>query len=92
MDVSRHYNAVQEFVDRHIDRGLSDKPAFIDAQRALTYGELADATRRMANVIAAFDIRPETRIALLMLDTVDWPVAFWGAIRAGVVPVAINTL
>ena len=29
---------------------------------------------------------------LAMLDTVDWPTAFLGAIRAGVVPVAANTL
>ena len=27
-----------------------------------------------------------------MLDTVDFPIAFWGALRAGVVPVPINTL
>ena len=29
---------------------------------------------------------------MLMLDTVDFPVVFWGALRAGVVPVPINTL
>ena len=34
----------------------------------------------------------ERRIALLLLDTIDFPVAFWGAMRAGVVPVPINTL
>ena len=32
------------------------------------------------------------RIALLMLDTIDFPIAFWGALRAGIVPVPINTL
>ena len=31
-------------------------------------------------------------MALLLLDTVDFPVAFWGAIKAGVVPVCLNTL
>ncbi len=30
--------------------------------------------------------------ALVLLDTIDFPIAFWGAIRAGVVPVPINTL
>ena len=29
---------------------------------------------------------------MLMLDTVDFPVVFWGAIRAGIVPVPLNTL
>ena len=31
-------------------------------------------------------------MAMIMLDTVDFPIAFWGAIRAGVLPVPINTL
>src|SRR3546814_7321891 len=36
--------------------------------------------------------RREERILLLMHDTIDWPVAFLGALHAGVVPVAANTL
>ena len=34
---------------------------------------------------------PEDRIALALLDTVDFPVIFWGAIHAGVIPVLFNT-
>ena len=41
----------------------------------------------MANLLATYGIPRESRIALLLLDTVDFPVAFWGAIKAGVVPV-----
>jgi acyl-CoA synthetase (AMP-forming)/AMP-acid ligase II len=37
-------------------------------------------------------IRREERVLLLMLDTLDWPVSFLGALYAGVVPVAVNTL
>ena len=29
---------------------------------------------------------------MIMLDTVDFPIVFLGAIRAGVVPVPLNTL
>ena len=34
----------------------------------------------------------EQRVLLCMLDTIDWPTAFLGCIKAGVVPVAVNTL
>ena len=34
----------------------------------------------------------ERRLAMLMLDTVDFPVVFLGAIRGGIVPVPLNTL
>ena len=50
------------------------------------------ATRRFAGALRAAGVARERRVALLLLDTVDFPIAFWGAIRAGVVPVPINTL
>ena len=37
-------------------------------------------------------VRREERVAMIMLDTVDFPAVFLGAIRAGIVPVPLNTL
>jgi 4-hydroxybenzoate-CoA ligase len=85
-------NAVAYFVDRHAEQGRSDAVAFVDPWRRLTYGGLRAATSRLASALQDAGIRRERRIALMMLDTVDFPVAFWGAMRAGVVPVPVNTL
>ncbi len=86
------YNLAEDFIDRNISQGLSNKPAFIDPSRTLTYGDLQDASCRMANGLVSLGLRRETRIAMLMLDTVDWPIVFFGAVRAGIIPVALNTL
>jgi 4-hydroxybenzoate-CoA ligase len=88
----RLYNAAVDMVDRHVAEGRSDKSAFIDKDGQFTYGELAADCNRMANMLGAFDIGREARVALLLPDTRAFPVAFWGAIKAGVVPVALNTL
>ncbi|MFL5101749.1 MAG: benzoate-CoA ligase family protein [Xanthobacteraceae bacterium] len=88
----RPYNAVSDFVDVNVTRGFGDKLAFSDGARTLTYAELQAATCRCAGGLRALGLRQEARIALVMLDTVDWPIAFWGAIRAGVVPIPLNTL
>ncbi len=37
-------------------------------------------------------VHPEERVLLVMLDTVELPIAFLGALYAGVVPVVANTL
>ena len=37
-------------------------------------------------------LEPEQRVLLCLLDTVDFPVAFLGCIKAGIVPIAANTL
>ena len=87
----RDYNAAVDFVDRHVAEGRGEKTAFVDPSRHLTYGELCDSAARIGPMLARMGIEPENRIALVLLDTVDFPVLFWGAIRAGIVPVLVNT-
>src|SRR6516165_136470 len=87
----RDYNAAVDFVDRHVAEGRGEKAAFVDPSRHLTYGELCDSAARIGPMLARMGIEPENRIALVLLDTVDFPVLFWGAIRAGIVPVLLNT-
>ncbi len=69
-----------------------DKTAFIDDDGRISYGGLAERSRRVAAALLASDVRREERVLLLMHDCIDWPAAFLGAIYAGVVPVAVNTL
>jgi 4-hydroxybenzoate-CoA ligase len=88
----RPYNAVTDLVDAPVERGLAGKAAFIDADRTLTYGELQARSCRLAAALPAIGLRPEERLALLLYDTVDFPVAFWGAVRAGIVALPLNTL
>jgi 4-hydroxybenzoate-CoA ligase len=85
-------NAFDYFVGRHIREGRGDRVAFTDPWRSLTYAELDATSARFAAGLAVAGIAREQRIALVMLDTVDFPIAFWGALRAGVIPVPINTL
>ena len=85
-------NAVDWFLDRHLREGRGDAVAFLDPWRTLTYAGVAADTHRFAGALQTAGIGRERRIALLLLDTVDFPIAFWGALRAGAVPVPINTL
>src|SRR4051794_37964971 len=85
-------NAADYFVDRHLREGRGDRLVFVDPWRTLTYAQLADASARFAAGLRAAGIERERRIALFMLDTIDFPIALWGPLRAGIVPVPINTL
>jgi benzoate-CoA ligase len=75
-----------------VNAGRPAKAAFVDDQGSLSYGQLDERVRRMAAGLRAAGLHREERVLLLMQDTADWPVAFLGAIHAGVVPVAVNTL
>jgi 4-hydroxybenzoate-CoA ligase len=91
MTALREYNAAVDFVDRNVADGRGDKTACIDPARNITYAELRNAAARVGPLLTRLGIEPEQRIALVLLDTVDFPILFWGAIRAGIVPVLLNT-
>jgi 4-hydroxybenzoate-CoA ligase len=86
------YNAVTDFVDAPVARGLAEKISFIDTQRSLSYGDLQKRTCRFAAALTDLGLKPEERLALLLYDSIDFPVAFWGALRAGIVALPLNTL
>ena len=85
-----HFNFAQHLLERNAGRPA--KTAYIDDQGSLSYGELAERIRRMAAALLAAGVRREERVLLLMHDCSDWPVSFLGALYAGIVPVAVNTL
>src|SRR6185437_2192117 len=89
---SASYNAVTWLLDRNVDEGRAGKLAFTDTVSELTYGELQKQSGRAANMLRRLGVRREERVAMIMLDTIDFPIVFLGAIRAGVVPVPLNTL
>ncbi len=88
-------NAANYFVDRHIAEGRGDKVAFREAdgsKRQLTYSALADQTGKFAGALDRIDLHREERAAMILLDQIEFPIAFWGALKFGAIPVPINTL
>jgi benzoate-CoA ligase len=87
------FNAASYFVDRHIVEGRSASIAIECGEERVTYGELAERVNRFGRMLREeLDVRPEERIALLLLDTPAFLVAFFGAIKIGAVPIPVNTL
>jgi benzoate-CoA ligase len=86
------YNAAADLVERNLAAGRGGKTAFIDDAGSYSYAELAKRVNRFANLLRRRGLHPEQRILLCLLDGIDFPTAFLGAIKAGIVPIAVNTL
>ncbi|HWV89478.1 MAG TPA: benzoate-CoA ligase family protein [Burkholderiales bacterium] len=92
MELPREYNAAVDLIGRNLAAGRGSKVAYIDDTGSCTYAQLAERVDRAANALLSMGIRREDRIAIAMVDSVDWAALFLGAIKAGIVPVALNTL
>ena len=90
--IPRAYNFAADIIGRNIRAGRADKPVYIDPRGSWTYGQLAERVERFGRVLRSLGIRREERIMLALLDTIDWPTAFLGAIKSGIVPIPVNTL
>jgi benzoate-CoA ligase family protein len=90
--VPRDYNFAADILRRNLDAGRADKIAFIDHRGKYSYADLADRVERFGHVLRGLGVRAEERVLICLLDTIDWPTAFLGAIKAGVVAVPVNTL
>jgi len=90
--VPRDYNFAADILQRNFDAGRADKLAYIDQRQGWTYGALAERVDRFGHALRSLGVRREERIIICLLDGIDWPTAFLGAIKAGVVPVPLNTL
>lgn len=92
LELPRRYNAASHFVDRHLAEGRGDKTAFIDDKGSYSYAEFAARVNRAGNLLKAQGVRPEQRVMLALLDGIDFPAMFFGAMKIGAVPVPVNTL
>src|SRR6266511_6238037 len=86
-----HYNAAVDLIERNL-AARPEKIAYIDERGSYSFAELAERVNRCANALTGLGLSLETRILVCLLDTVDFPSVFLGAIKAGLVPVAVNTL
>jgi benzoate-CoA ligase family protein len=91
-EIPRAYNFAADILARNLAAGRANKPAFVDARGSWTYGQLAERVDRFGAVLRHLGIRREERMMIALLDTIDWPTAFLGALKAGIVAVPVNTL
>lgn len=86
------FNVAVPFIDRHIAEGRGDKVAILTTDEELTYGHLAQWVDRCGNGLLSRGVRPGDRLLMIVKDCPEFFFLFWGAIKAGICPVPVNTL
>jgi len=89
--VPERYN-VSSLLDRNLEAGRGDKVAISCGDERVTYRELVRRVCRFGSALKALGFRRDERVVLVLNDSPAFPVAFFGTIRAGCVPVPANPL
>ncbi len=89
--VPERYNASSILYD-NLDAGRGARTAVLSGDIRLTYAGLCVLASQAGHAFAACGISKSERVVMLLDDTPVYPAAFFGAVRAGYVPVLLNIL
>jgi benzoate-CoA ligase family protein len=89
--IPERYNA-SEILFKNLQADRADKIAIYAAEGNTSYGELCAKAAKAGNALKSLGLAAGDRVLLLLNDTASYPAVFFGAIRAGFVPMLINTL
>uniref|UniRef100_UPI00260B5D00 AMP-binding protein n=1 Tax=Bradyrhizobium sp. TaxID=376 RepID=UPI00260B5D00 len=85
------YNASRVLFD-NLDKGNGNRIALTSPLGKLTYAELCAEASRWGHGLISLGLKRGDRVLMFLDDTPAYPAAFFGAVRAGFVPLLINTL
>ncbi|MGQ0664109.1 MAG: benzoate-CoA ligase family protein [Pseudomonadota bacterium] len=87
------FNVAVPFIDRHLAEGRAGKVAIRTVGgEEVTYGALARRVNRCGNALLRLGLERGERVLMMVKDCPEFFYLFWGAIKAGLVPVPVNTL
>jgi benzoate-CoA ligase family protein len=89
--IPQAYNASRILFD-NLANGGSDRPALIGPGGTRSYAELCAEASQWGHGFTSLGLKRSDRILMFLDDTPAYPAAFFGAVRAGLVPLLINTL
>ncbi len=92
ISIPRDYNAAHDLIERNLTAGRGDRIAYIDDAGSYSYAALAERANRAADTLTSLGLEMESRVLVCLLDNIEFPAVFLGAIKAGIVPIAANTL
>ncbi|ACY19003.1 benzoate-CoA ligase family protein [Haliangium ochraceum] len=93
IDFSPVFNVAVPFIDRHLREGRAQRPAIrtYDGE-TVDYAQLAERVNRCGNALLAAGLERGQRVLMIVRDCPAFFYLFWGAIKAGIIPVPVNTL
>lgn len=91
IDADRYPSLIDLF--EHAATRYADRPAFINMGQTMTYRKLEERSRAFAAYLqVGLGLKKGDRVALMMPNLLQYPIALFGVLRAGMIVVNVNPL
>ena len=86
------FNVADHFILPRLEAGQGAQPYLLCGEDTLSVEALHRRASQAAHALRGLGLRRGQRVALLLRESLEFPVCFWGAVRAGLIPVPLNTV
>ncbi len=86
-----HYPSLVEVFEQSV-KSFAEKVAFINMGQSMTFAELDKQSRQFAATLQHAGFKKGDAVAIMMPNLLQYPVALFGVLRAGLVVVNVNPL
>jgi long-chain acyl-CoA synthetase len=88
----RKFNSIPEILEGAFKK-YSNLPAYHNMGKTITFGELETQCKKFCSYLQnRLDLQPGDRVALMMPNILQYPIALFGILQAGMVAVNVNPL
>lgn len=88
---AQRFNVAVPFIDRHLKEGRGGRIAIRSISEDISYATLAERVARCGNALLRLGLSRKARVLLVVKDCPEFFYLFWGAIKAGILPVPLDT-
>ncbi|MCZ6556998.1 MAG: benzoate-CoA ligase family protein [SAR324 cluster bacterium] len=92
INLPSQFNVADYYILPNLTAEKAQRPYLLCGDEALTYRQLHEGSNQVGNALKKLGVEPEQRVMLLMLESLSFPICFWGALRIGAVAVPVNTM
>jgi benzoate-CoA ligase family protein len=86
------FNIAVPLIDRHLAEGQGGKAAILTVDETIDYQTLAANVNRYGNALLGLGLHPGDQLLMVVKDAPEFYYTFWGCIKAGIIPVPLNTM
>ncbi|HLV47462.1 MAG TPA: long-chain-fatty-acid--CoA ligase FadD [Aliidiomarina sp.] len=90
IDADRYASLLEIFEES--SKTYADRPAFVNMDRYITFKELDELSKTFAAYLQSIGLKKGDPVAIMMPNLLQYPVAMFGILRAGMVAVNVNPL
>jgi benzoate-CoA ligase family protein len=85
ISIPERFNMTSYFLEENISQGRGEKVAIYCRDEKYTFNDMCALTNRVGNILKELDVKPKSRVLLILRDSPEWVASWFATVKIGAV-------